>query len=90
MQEEIGTGGGGFRFMYASFLQESSKLLNSSLLLEASDIMSEVGDRLRLFALKGAKIIKNQDECNFAYLSQLFMECALLEESAYKKLRELK
>ncbi|MDR2081014.1 MAG: BtrH N-terminal domain-containing protein [Campylobacteraceae bacterium] len=90
MQEEIGTGGGGFRFMYASFLQESSKLLNSSLLLEASDIMSEAGDKLRLFALKGAKIIKNQDELNPKYLSELFKESALLEESAYKRLRELK
>ncbi|MDR0762079.1 MAG: BtrH N-terminal domain-containing protein [Campylobacteraceae bacterium] len=90
MQEEIGTGGGGFRFMYASFLQESAKLLNSSILSEASDIMSETGDKLRLFALKGAKIIKNQDEFNPAYLSHLFVECALLEERAYKKLRTFK
>ncbi|MDR1615330.1 MAG: BtrH N-terminal domain-containing protein [Campylobacteraceae bacterium] len=90
MQEEIGTGGGGFRFMYASFLQESSKLLNSSLLLEASDIMSEAGDKLRLFALKGAKVIKNQEEFNPEYLSKLFKEAALLEESAYRRLKELK
>jgi hypothetical protein len=27
MQEEIGTGGGGFRFIYASFLQEAADLL---------------------------------------------------------------
>ncbi|MDR2100672.1 MAG: BtrH N-terminal domain-containing protein [Campylobacteraceae bacterium] len=90
MQEEIGTGGGGFRFMYASFLQESSKMLNSSLLFETSNIMSEAGDRLRAFALKGAKIIKNQDEFNPEELSRLFMECALLEESAYKRLKDLK
>ncbi|MDR2790956.1 MAG: BtrH N-terminal domain-containing protein [Campylobacteraceae bacterium] len=90
MQEEIGTGGGGFRFMYASFLQESSKLLNSSLLAEASNIMSEAGDKLRFFALKGAKIVKNQDEFNPEYLSRLFKECALLENSAYKLLRKLK
>ncbi|MDR2635331.1 MAG: BtrH N-terminal domain-containing protein [Campylobacteraceae bacterium] len=90
MQEEIGTGGGGFRFMYASFLQESSKILNSSILSESSDIMSEAGDKLRLFALKGAKIIKNQDELNPKYLSNLFMQCASLEEGVYKKLRGLK
>ena len=27
MQEEIGTGGGGFRFMYAAFLQEAGDVL---------------------------------------------------------------
>jgi hypothetical protein len=90
MQEEIGTGGGGFRYMYASFLQESSKILNSPLLLEVSDIMSEAGDKLRLFALKGAKVIKNQEEFNPEYLSKLFKDAALLEESAYRRLKELK
>ena len=29
MQEEIGTGGGGFRYIYAAFLQESSTILNN-------------------------------------------------------------
>jgi hypothetical protein len=30
MQEEIGTGGAGFRFIYAAFLREASRLLNSA------------------------------------------------------------
>ena len=29
MQEEIGTGGGGFRYIFAAFLQESSEMLNN-------------------------------------------------------------
>jgi hypothetical protein len=29
MQEEIGTGGAGFRFMYAAFLQQASKRLQN-------------------------------------------------------------
>ncbi|MEN8168257.1 MAG: BtrH N-terminal domain-containing protein, partial [Pseudomonadota bacterium] len=29
MQEEIGTGGGGFRFMYAAFLQEAAAIISS-------------------------------------------------------------
>ena len=45
MQEEIGTGGGGFRFMYAAFLQEASRLLSSVPLEEASRLMTEAGDR---------------------------------------------
>jgi len=43
MQEEIGTGGAGFRFMYASFLQEASELFNNdSTLQEASNMMLKV------------------------------------------------
>ena len=31
MLEEIGTGGAGFRFIYAAFLQESAKILEPGL-----------------------------------------------------------
>ena len=51
MQEEIGTGGAGFRFMYASFLQESAELLESTALDAASIQMTQVGDAWREFAL---------------------------------------
>ena len=36
MQEEIGTGGAGFRFLYAAFLQEAGEKLNRADLLKAS------------------------------------------------------
>jgi len=36
MQEEIGTGGAGFRFMYASFLQEAGEKIGAAELGEAS------------------------------------------------------
>jgi hypothetical protein len=39
MQEEIGTGGGGFRFIYAAFLQEAGRLMGSTRLEEASRMM---------------------------------------------------
>jgi len=35
MQEEIGSGGAGFRFIYASFLQEAARLLNNEVLAQA-------------------------------------------------------
>jgi hypothetical protein len=34
MQEEIGTGGGGFRFIYGAFLQEASVILKNDELKE--------------------------------------------------------
>ena len=60
MQEEIGTGGGGFRFMYAAFLQEAGRLLGSASLEEASGMMTETGDRWRLFALACARVCKGK------------------------------
>ena len=58
MQEEIGTGGAGFRFIYASFLKETSKALNNELLAEAAEIMAEAGDEWRQFALVSSKMCK--------------------------------
>ena len=62
MQEEIGTGGAGFRFIYASFLQEAGKLLNDSDLLEASEMMTATGDSLREFALTLAKLCQGSSD----------------------------
>jgi hypothetical protein len=50
MQEEIGTGGAGFRFMYASFLEEAGAMLGDTVLREASRRMTLIGDDWRQFA----------------------------------------
>jgi hypothetical protein len=89
MQEEIGTGGAGFRFMYASFLQEASELFdNDKTLNEASKLMLEVGDEYRDFALVIAKAIKSKKEINFKQISDMLLQIAKNEEKVYKKLLE--
>lgn len=50
MQEEIGTGGAGFRFMYASFLQEAGEKIGDASLEEASRCLTAIGDDWRQFA----------------------------------------
>jgi hypothetical protein len=90
MQEEIGSGGGGFRFMYASFLQESARILNKPILQEASQMMSDAGDKLRYFALTGAKMIKNKEDFDVKLLEKIFRECADDEEKVYKVLEGVK
>ena len=60
MQEEIGTGGAGFRYIYASFLQETGNILSNDTLLEASEMMTAVGDSWREFALLIAKSIRSK------------------------------
>lgn len=59
--EDQGTGGAGFRFMYATFLQEASELLNDPDLLDMSKRIMQVGDRWREISLFAARIGKRRD-----------------------------
>ncbi len=61
MLEEIGTGGAGFRFIYAAFLQECAEKLNQPGLNEISLEMTGVGDAWRNFAWQAARCFKNRD-----------------------------
>lgn len=87
MQEEIGTGGAGFRFIYASFLQEAAEILSKPELQEASEMMTEVGDHWRMFALHTAKMCKGRSELDTQYLSELLHTCANEEQKVWKMLR---
>ena len=61
MQEEIGTGGAGFRFLYAAFLEEASQILNNPVLFEASLAMTKAGDKWREFAIQAGRICKGRE-----------------------------
>ncbi len=90
MQEEIGTGGGGFRFMYAAFLKEAASLHPKSyILLEASNLMTDAGDKFREFALLCAKACKNIETADLNLISQALNNAAEAEAEAYKKLSSL-
>lgn len=82
MQEEIGTGGGGFRLIYAAFLQEASEILNKEHLFTLSHKMTATGDQWREFALKGARICKGRGEGqkSFVELSHILSDCAAMEK----------
>lgn len=90
MQEEIGTGGGGFRFLYAAYLQEAAKIMNSDLLAEASGIMTEVGDQWRLFALNAVKVCKKRSEMDLNFVADSLHKCADQEAVVWKMLKKYK
>lgn len=68
--EERGTGGGGFRFMYAAFLQESSKILNKPALNDIAEQMMDNGDEWRMISIFAGKIGRNR-ELDHAHLQEL-------------------
>lgn len=88
MQEEIGTGGAGFRYIYASFLQEASEILDNGTLAEASKMMTAVGDSWREFALLVAKSIrsKKNEAIDFDAIARKLESIADEETLVYKKL----
>ncbi len=88
MQEEIGTGGGGFRFMYSAFLQESGKELKDQSLLDSASSLTAAGDCWRQFAVMAARICKNrtQDSDTYTAMAEKIHECASLEEKVFREL----
>ena len=89
MQEEIGTGGGGFRFIYAAFLQEAAALIGNEALLPLSRRCTAIGDDWRELALLAARICKGRAELvpTVADLAQRLEQLAAAEKSLYQDLR---
>lgn len=90
MQEEIGTGGGGFRFIYAAFLEEASQILNNPKLKELSKEMTEIGDEWRDFALNISRVYKNRsgEENVYEKLSDQLMGLSERERKFFQELKK--
>jgi hypothetical protein len=90
MQEEIGTGGGGFRYIFAAFLQESSAILNNEELNVLSEEMTEIGDLWRDFALNASRIYKNRKAEHDSYesVANQLDEISDREKIFFKKLKK--
>ena len=67
MMEEIGTGGAGFRFLYAAFLQEASEITGISELNDFSLRLTDIGDQWRVFASEAGRICKNRSSDGVDY-----------------------
>ncbi|MFC2102302.1 BtrH N-terminal domain-containing protein [Bacteroidota bacterium] len=88
--EDQGTGGAGFRFMYATFLQQASEIVGIPALKELSEELMTIGDGWREISLFAARIGKNRElgPDKMKELSNLIMERAEVEEAFFKKLKK--
>ncbi|MHB1544859.1 MAG: BtrH N-terminal domain-containing protein [Gammaproteobacteria bacterium] len=87
MQEEIGTGGAGFRFLYAAFLQEAASVLHQDRLAVIASALTAVGDEWRRFALNAAKMCKGRMPMDYSLLANQLLQCAEQEMEIYQQLR---
>lgn len=88
MAEEIGTGGAGFRFLYAAFLQQAATVLDDRRYQEFSAVMTGIGDRWRIFAGKCARICRagKADVEAFAQVAAIVRECGERERALFDQL----
>ncbi|WP_246099524.1 BtrH N-terminal domain-containing protein [Methylibium rhizosphaerae] len=87
MQEEIGTGGAGFRFIYAAFLQEAAQLAQLPQLQGFSERLTIIGDGWRAFALAAARMVKGRDPLDPPGLAARLREQASQEEAFFRDLQ---
>ncbi len=93
MQEEIGTGGGGFRFLYGAFLEQASTILKNDKLMEVSDDFTKAGDLWRASAVQMGRIYKGRnanEQKDFELCADALLEIYELEKLAFKKLNKMK
>lgn len=92
MQEEIGTGGGGFRFIYAAFLQEAYAFHPFAELTEASNEFTKSGDLWRSAAVQASGIYKGRitEQQDFNVMADHLFEIAEIEKKAFKALSKIK
>ena len=87
MQEEIGTGGAGFRFIYAAFLQEAAQITGLTELNVLSERLNQIGDSWREFALKAARMIKGRETFEPKKLADMLRTQAALETEFFRTLK---
>jgi len=92
MQEEIGTGGGGFRYIYAAFLQQANDYLPNPVLLKASEMFTQAGDMWRTAAVQAAGIYKGRigSQEDFNVMGNYLLEIAEIEKKAFTLLKNIK
>lgn len=90
MQEEIGTGGGGFRFIYGAFLQEVATILNKPIFEEFSKEITAIGDLWRDFAIDASRLYKNRSSESDGYekVANKLLILADKEEDFFKRLKK--
>ena len=92
MQEEIGTGGGGFRFLYAAFLEEAYGYIPNEQLLKVSEQFTVAGDLWRDSAVQMAGIYKGRitAQSDFNHAADIMDKIADVEKQAFTQLSKIK
>ncbi len=91
MQEEIGTGGAGFRFMFGAFLQEASARLGNPMLHKKSLEITKIGDLWRNFAYDCGRMVKDRaDDLSYQDLADQLSDIGKREINFFVSIHKMK
>jgi hypothetical protein len=92
MQEEIGTGGGGFRYLYGAFLQQAQEWHPLDELMDISAQFTRAGDAWREAAILAAGIYKGRlgSQQDFDTMGNYLLDIAEQERKAFTSLSKIK
>ena len=92
MQEEIGTGGGGFRYIYGAFLQQAHTFHPIDELMDVSKKITAAGDLWRTAAVQAAGIYKGRigTQADFDVMGDYLIKIAEIEKEAFIALSKIK
>lgn len=88
-QEEIGTGGCGYRFIFAAFLSEVAKIHNDNKFIEFAKQVNDIATKWREFSYQGARNCKERSapEVTYDTLADTLLQVADMEEKLFKDLK---
>lgn len=86
MQEEIGTGGAGFRYLFAYFLQQAAAYLPAQECQQFSQQLTEIGDSWRLFAAQAVKQCRKPAAQGYAEVADSLHQLAERERAFWQAL----
>ena len=89
MQEEIGTGGAGFRYLYAYFLEQAAARVHEPALQQASAQMTAIGDHWRQFASQAVRQCRKPRIEGYAELADFLRTIAQQEDALWQDIRQI-
>ncbi len=89
MQEEVGTGGCGYRYIFAAFMLEAERILNDPKFRDFATRVNDIAAKWRAFSYQGARNCKERSgpEVTYDALGDMLWEIADLEERLLNDLK---
>ncbi|MBS9783034.1 MAG: BtrH N-terminal domain-containing protein [Pasteurella sp.] len=88
MQEEIGTGGAGFRYIYGYFLEQAAEICENEEYKKASEEITAIGDQWRLFASLCVKQCRKPSDDGYKKVAEFLYGIADREEKFWKEIKK--
>ena len=86
MQEEVGTGGAGFRYLFAAFLQEVGRRPSFVQVGPLAERVTAIGDEWRAFALQASRRARGRESEDWATLGARVEALAAAEQGLFTAL----